>query len=72
MKLQKFQTKLLPVESEHNAIFQCINYENLKTIKELILTASGGPFRTLSLTEMENVTVNKQIIPLGIWVKEYQ
>ena len=56
---KKFQTKLLPVDSEHNAIFQCINCENLKTIKKVILTASGGPFRTLSLTEMENVTVDQ-------------
>ena len=37
---KKFQTKLLPVDSEHNAIFQCINCENLKTVKKVILTAS--------------------------------
>ena len=58
---KKFQTKLLPVDSEHNAIFQCISCENLKTIKKVILTASGGPFRTLSLSEMENVTVDQAV-----------
>ncbi len=56
---KKFQTKLLPVDSEHNAIFQCLNFENSKTIKKVTLTASGGPFRTFTLSEMENVTVDQ-------------
>mgnify|MGYP003327061504 CR=1 FL=1 len=52
-----YKSKLLPVDSEHNAIFQCINSENPKTIKKVILTASGGPFRNFTLSEMANVTV---------------
>ena len=52
-----FKSKLLPVDSEHNAIFQCINSENPKTIKKVTLTASGGPFRNFTLSEMANVTV---------------
>ncbi len=56
-----YKTKLLPVDSEHNAIFQCINSENPKTIKKVILTASGGPFRKFTLSEMANVTVAQAI-----------
>lgn len=37
--------KILPVDSEHSAIFQCLNGENKKEVNKLILTASGGPFR---------------------------
>ena len=56
-----FKSKLLPVDSEHNAIFQCLNCENPKTIKKVTLTASGGPFRNLTLAEMANVTVAQAI-----------
>ena len=58
---ETFKTKLLPVDSEHNAIFQCINNENSKKIKKIILTASGGPFRNFTRTEMTNVTVEQAI-----------
>lgn len=47
---------LLPVDSEHNAIFQVFEPENKATIEKIILTASGGPFRKFSLKDMENVT----------------
>lgn len=47
---------ILPVDSEHNAIFQVFEKENRDTIERLILTASGGPFLKLSRDEMENVT----------------
>ena len=56
-----YKSKLLPVDSEHNAIFQCINSENPKTIKKVTLTASGGPFRNFTMAEMENVTVAQAI-----------
>jgi len=46
---------LVPVDSEHSAIFQCIHGENPDDVAEIILTASGGAFRDLSLEEMENV-----------------
>jgi 1-deoxy-D-xylulose-5-phosphate reductoisomerase len=47
---------LLPVDSEHNAIFQALRGEQRESVERLILTASGGPFRERSLTEMANVT----------------
>lgn len=49
-------TRLLPVDSEHNAIFQCYDHEDQRRISRVILTASGGPFRTLSHDEMSRVT----------------
>jgi len=47
---------LLPVDSEHNAIFQCFDHADHTRVTKVILTASGGPFRTLSRTEMARVT----------------
>ena len=49
--------KLLPVDSEHNAIFQVLEENQRHAVERVILTASGGPFRTSSLEEMANVTV---------------
>jgi 1-deoxy-D-xylulose-5-phosphate reductoisomerase len=48
--------RLLPVDSEHNAIFQCLQGANGKFVEKLIITASGGPFRNFSRVELENVT----------------
>ncbi len=48
---------ILPVDSEHSAIFQCLNGENPKAIKRLMLTASGGSFRHLDRKQLSNVTV---------------
>ncbi len=47
---------LLPVDSEHNAIFQVFDFEHRDAIEKLILTASGGPFRKMELAEMRGVT----------------
>ncbi|MEE2997762.1 MAG: 1-deoxy-D-xylulose-5-phosphate reductoisomerase [Pseudomonadota bacterium] len=47
---------LLPVDSEHNAIFQVFESEHRETIEKIILTASGGPFRTRSSEQMRSVT----------------
>jgi 1-deoxy-D-xylulose-5-phosphate reductoisomerase len=47
---------LLPVDSEHNAIFQCFDRAQSEKVSRIILTASGGPFRTRSLEEMRKVT----------------
>jgi 1-deoxy-D-xylulose-5-phosphate reductoisomerase len=47
---------LLPVDSEHNAIFQCLAGGNVKYVRKITLTASGGPFRTSSLEHMRAVT----------------
>jgi len=47
---------LLPVDSEHNAIFQCLAGSRLEDVSRIILTASGGPFRTCSREEMRAIT----------------
>lgn len=47
---------VLPIDSEHSAIWQCLRGENPASIRRLIITASGGPFRTTSVTEMASVT----------------
>ncbi|MEQ1603438.1 MAG: 1-deoxy-D-xylulose-5-phosphate reductoisomerase [Pyrinomonadaceae bacterium] len=52
----KSGAELLPVDSEHNAIHQCLRGENIEEVKRLILTASGGPFRTKSKAAIENAT----------------
>ncbi|MCQ2548176.1 MAG: 1-deoxy-D-xylulose-5-phosphate reductoisomerase [Clostridia bacterium] len=49
--------KLLPVDSEHSAIFQCLEGNKGRKIKRILLTCSGGPFRTYSLEDLEKVTV---------------
>jgi len=48
--------KVLPVDSEHNAIFQCLEGRDPGQVRRLILTASGGPFRTLPAAELASVT----------------
>ncbi|MFC4598977.1 1-deoxy-D-xylulose-5-phosphate reductoisomerase [Cohnella hongkongensis] len=48
---------ILPVDSEHSAIFQCLNGEPAKAVKRLMLTASGGSFRDLGREQLRNVTV---------------
>jgi len=47
---------LLPVDSEHNAIFQCLAGSRMEDVARIILTASGGPFRTRSRDEMRGIT----------------
>lgn len=47
---------ILPVDSEHSAIFQCLNGEELNRINKIWLTASGGPFRNFSMEKLRNVT----------------
>src|SRR5258706_1612286 len=54
--LGKTNSKLLPIDSEHSAILQCIQGEPFNKISKIILTASGGPFRSKSREEMQNVT----------------
>lgn len=53
---KKFGVKILPVDSEHSAILQCLE-DNIKSVERLIITASGGPFRGFTLEELKNVTV---------------
>src|SRR5215210_3725069 len=49
--------ELLPVDSEHNALHQCLRGEQRSEVRRLILTASGGPFRTRTRAEIEQATV---------------
>lgn len=53
--------KLLPVDSEHSAIFQCLMGNKNQKIKRLLLTASGGPFRNSSLEELQDVTIEQAL-----------
>lgn len=48
--------KILPVDSEHNAIFQCLDGRDPSSVRRLILTCSGGPFRKTPTDELKNVT----------------
>ncbi len=52
---------LIPVDSEHSAIFQCLAGEDYDSIEQLIITASGGPFRTWSRNQMESITVEQAL-----------
>lgn len=52
-----YDVNIIPVDSEHSAIFQCLNGENHKNIEKLIITASGGSFRDLSREALKDVTV---------------
>lgn len=54
---KKHDVKILPVDSEHSAIFQALNGENPKTIEKLLITASGGPFRGKKTEELKNIRV---------------
>lgn len=50
----QYNTPILPVDSEHSAIFQCLESDN--PLEKVILTASGGPFRTFSMEQLRHVT----------------
>ena len=54
---EKMHVRILPVDSEHSAIFQSLNGENKKEIHKILLTASGGPFRGWSRKQLESVQV---------------
>lgn len=54
--VKQYNSSIIPVDSEHSAIFQCLTGEGNNPIEKLILTASGGPFRTKSIAELEHVT----------------
>ncbi|MBN2413766.1 1-deoxy-D-xylulose-5-phosphate reductoisomerase [candidate division KSB1 bacterium] len=58
---RKHGRTILPIDSEHSAIFQCLIGEDHNTIEEIILTASGGPFRTWSKEQLFSVTVEQAL-----------
>ncbi len=53
--------ELLPVDSEHNALHQCMRGEQVREVKRLILTASGGPFRNAPIEQMRRATVEEAL-----------
>lgn len=57
----EYQAELIPVDSEHSAIFQCLTGEDSNSINKLILTASGGPFLNKSRQELENVPIEEAL-----------
>ncbi len=57
----QYNVELIPVDSEHSAIFQCLKGENKNNIDKIILTASGGPFLNKPTEELKNVTVNEAL-----------
>lgn len=59
--VEQYQAQLIPIDSEHSAIFQALHGESYQDIKRLILTASGGSFRDLSKEELANVTVEQAL-----------
>lgn len=54
---KEYNVKILPVDSEHSAIFQCLNGENHGQLHKILLTASGGPFRGRKREELANIQV---------------
>lgn len=55
--VKQYGVSLLPVDSEHSAIFQCLHGENGRQVEKIILTASGGPFRGRKRDELKNIQV---------------
>lgn len=53
---QKYDAEIVPIDSEHSAIWQCLNGEERRAVSKLILTASGGPFRQSTLAQLAAVT----------------
>ena len=64
--LAKTGASILPLDSEHNAIFQCLKGEESAAIKDIILTASGGPFRQMTSEQMRSVT-RQQALQHPVW-----
>lgn len=64
--VRHFNVRLLPIDSEHNAIFQCLNGCGSKSIRRIILTASGGPFRGSRRHQMRDITP-KQALRHPTW-----
>ena len=56
MELANSKSSIIPVDSEHNAIFQCLQNNDKKNVNKIILTASGGPFRGKNKNELKDVT----------------
>jgi len=60
-KISKSKCKLLPLDSEHNAIFQLCDFNKLNNVESITLTASGGPFRNYNLQKLSKATLNSAL-----------
>ena len=58
---KSYNAKLIPIDSEHSAIYQCLEGENKNSVEKLILTASGGPFLNKRKSALESVTVKEAL-----------
>ena len=65
-EIKKNNVKLMPIDSEHSAIFQCLNGENINEVKKITITCSGGPFKNYSKEQLQNVAV-KDALKHPIW-----
>jgi 1-deoxy-D-xylulose-5-phosphate reductoisomerase len=59
--IRKFGGQLVPVDSEHSGVFQCLAKEEMENVKKVTLTASGGPFFLKSPSEMNNISVGEAL-----------
>lgn len=59
--VQEFGSPIIPVDSEHSGVFQCLAKEKLESVQKVILTASGGPFFRKSAEEMKDVTLEEAL-----------
>ncbi|MBL0105724.1 MAG: 1-deoxy-D-xylulose-5-phosphate reductoisomerase [Ignavibacteria bacterium] len=59
--IEKYKVKLIPIDSEHSALLQCLAGENISSVSKIILTASGGPFRNKTLKQMKDITVDEAL-----------
>lgn len=57
-KAQQYKVNILPIDSEHSALFQCLKGEKKENTERLILTSSGGPFRSYDASRLESITVD--------------
>ncbi len=57
----KYNVKMLPVDSEHSAIFQCLQGNNKSEVRKILLTASGGPFRGMTIEQLKDVTLEQAL-----------
>ena len=58
---RKYGGRIIPADSEHNAVFQCLHGQNERALDSIILTASGGPFRELPLDQLDQVTIEQAL-----------
>ncbi len=60
-RVREFGAQLIPVDSEHSGVFQCLAKEEMENVKKVILTASGGPFFSKSPSEMNNISLEEAL-----------